>query len=69
MKADQRQHGFTLINVVMGGLVPIAGIAITIILLKKFTPLPFWACAVLSVPAFMALFLGGLYLLGRWNKK
>jgi len=69
MKAGRRQAGFTLINLVKGGVVPVVGIATSMILFRKFTSLPSWACAVLSIPAFLIFFLGSLYLLTRLTKK
>jgi hypothetical protein len=46
-------------------VVQIAGIAVTIVLLKRFTPLPFWACCLIGFPLFLGVFLGALYLLSH----
>jgi hypothetical protein len=46
-------------------VVLIAGIALTVVVLKKFTPLPFWACYLVGFPLFIGVFLGTVYLLSR----
>ena len=49
-------------------LVQIVGLAVTTVLLKHFTPLPFWVCFVLAFPLFLLLFWGVLMLLSRVGK-
>ena len=46
-------------------VVQIVGLAVTTVLLKRFTPLPFWACFLLAIPVFLLLFWGVLMLLSR----
>jgi hypothetical protein len=47
-----------VMNIVQG-----AGVLGTSILLKRFTPLPFWACILIGFPLFIVVFLGSLYVL------
>ena len=54
--------GVDLWGVVMN-VVQIAGMAVTIVLLKRFTPLPFWACILIGIPLFLVVFLGSLSIL------
>ena len=49
-------------------LIQIAGLAMTTVFLKRFTPLPFWACFVLAIPLFLLLFWGVLMLFSRSGK-
>jgi uncharacterized protein (DUF1810 family) len=44
-------------------IIQMAGIAGTSILLKRFTPLPFWACFLIGFPLFLAVFLTLIYVL------
>jgi hypothetical protein len=46
-------------------VVQIVGLAVTTVVLKRFTPLPFWVCFVLAIPLFLLLFWGVLMLLSR----
>ena len=51
-------------------VIQITGSVATILLLKRFTPLPFWACFVIGFPMFIAVFLGlGWVLFGRRNRR
>jgi hypothetical protein len=50
-------HAMTLIQIV--------GIAVTVVVLKRFTPLPFWACCLVGLPLFLVIFLSSIYLLAR----
>jgi hypothetical protein len=45
--------------------IQIIGMAATVIALKHFTPLPFWACFLIGLPLFLVIFLGSLYLLSH----
>ena len=50
--------------------VQILGMAVTILLLKRFTPLPFWVCCVLAVPLFFAVYWSLLwFLVGRRHRR
>jgi hypothetical protein len=49
-------------------VVQVAGIAVTIVVLKRFTPLPFWACCLIGFPFFIAVLWGTLYLLSRRHR-
>jgi len=53
-------HAMTVIQIV--------GIAMTVFVLKHFTPLPFWACCLIGLPLFLVIFLGAFYLLFRRRK-
>jgi len=46
-------------------VVHIVGIAVTIVGLKRLTPLPFWACCVIGFPLFLGVLWGTLFLLSR----
>jgi len=59
---EQKRAGVDLIDLIMYP-VQIVGMAVVIILLKRFTPLPFWACMIIGIPLFFAVFWGALYLL------
>lgn len=43
----------------------VVGIAASLVLLKTYTPLPFWTCVVLSVPLFLFLFWTVIRLLSK----
>ena len=49
-------------------VVQIVGIAATIVCLKRFTQLPFWACCLIGFPLFIAIFFGTVYLLSRRHR-
>ena len=44
-------------------VVQIVGMAGTMVLLKQFTSLPFWACFLIGIPLFFVVFLGSIYIL------
>ena len=69
-KTQQRScaAGTDIMSVVMTG-VQILGLAVTAVALKRFTPLPFWACFVLAIPLFLLLFWGVLILISKAGKK
>jgi hypothetical protein len=48
--------------------IQIVGMAITVIALKHFTPLPFWACCLIGLPLSIGLFLGTLHFLSRGRR-
>jgi len=50
-------------------IVQVAGLAGTIVLLKRFTPLPLWACCILGIPLFIAVFWGLVWFLGRRHRR
>ena len=50
-------------------IVQIVGLALTTVLLKQFTPLPFWACFLSAFPLFLLLFWGVLMLFSRGGKR
>jgi hypothetical protein len=65
---EQKQSGVDLMDLIMYP-VQIVGMAIVIFLLKRFTPLPFWACMIIGIPSFFAFFWGALYLFfGRGDR-
>ncbi len=57
-----------IMSVVMTAI-QIAGMAVTVVLLKRFTPLPFWGCCLLGFPMFWALFMGAVWMLGRRSRR
>lgn len=61
-------RGFDIMTVVMTAI-QIAGMAVTALLLKRFTPLPFWACCVLGFPFFWAVFMWVIWILGRRSRR
>jgi len=60
-------RGFDIMSAVMTA-VQIAGLAVTTVVLNRFTPLPFWACCVLGFPLFWAVFIGVIWVLGRKSR-
>jgi hypothetical protein len=48
--------------------IQIIGMTVTVVVLKHFTPLPFWACCLIGFPLFIGLFLGTLYFLSRGRR-
>ena len=56
--------GSDIMSLVMA-VVHIAGIAVTIVILKRLTPLPFWACCLIGFPLFLGVLWSTLYLLSR----
>ena len=56
--------GSDIMDLVMA-VVHIVGIAVTIVCLKRLTPLPFWACCLIGFPLFLGVLWGTLYLLSR----
>src|SRR5258705_90135 len=61
--------GFILVDLVMH-VIQMAGMIITILLLRQVTPLPRSACLVIGLPLFFAVFWGSLWLLfGRESRQ
>jgi hypothetical protein len=60
----QKRRTIPLENLV-APLVFIIGIAGSIVVLRRFTALPFWAAALLGVVGFFLVALGGLWLFSR----
>lgn len=58
---EQKRSGVDLMDLIMYP-VQMVGMAVVIFLLKRFTPLPFWACVIIGIPLFFAVFLGSVYL-------
>lgn len=60
------RRGETLIEVLMTYVVPVIGMSVLIAVLRHFTALPFWACALIGIPvgtiAAWLLVLGALYM-------
>jgi hypothetical protein len=61
-------RGFNIMGAAMAAI-QIAGMAVTAVLLKRLTPLPFWACCVLGFPFFWAVFMGAIWILGRRSRR
>lgn len=61
MKTSGRIDVMSLVMTV----IQILGFAFTALALKRFTPMPFWACFVLGIPSFLFLFWGSLLLLRK----
>lgn len=57
---EQTKSGVDISDVVMYPL-QIVGAIVFILLLKRFTPFPIWACAIIGMPLFFAVFWGSLY--------
>ncbi|MPN22190.1 hypothetical protein SDC9_169573 [bioreactor metagenome] len=60
-------RGFDIMSAVMTAI-QIAGMAVTTAVLKRFTPLPLWACCVLGFPLFWAVFMSVIWVLGRRSR-
>jgi hypothetical protein len=61
--------GTDLASAVMIGI-QLVGMAVAAVLLKRFTPLPFWACFVLALPLCLLVFWGFLCLFfGRGGRR
>jgi hypothetical protein len=61
-------RGLDIMSAVMT-VIQIAGMAVTAVVLKRLTPLPFWACCVLGFPLFWAVFMGVIWILGRRSRR
>ena len=61
---QQKRRAIPLEGIV-APLVFIIGIAGSIVVLRRFTGLPFWAAALLGVVGFFLVALGGLWLFSR----
>jgi hypothetical protein len=49
-------------------VIVIVGMAVAAVVLKRFTPLPFWACCLIGFPSFIVVLFCAVFLLSRWLK-
>lgn len=50
-------------------IIQMGGALVTVMALAGYTPLPLWACFLIGVPLFFAVFMGSIYLLFARKEK